>query len=427
MHPSHPIRAALVAALVTCASANAAPVTLRVQAAAEPNGNTSTPAIAGDGRSVVFRSSATNFGAGTLFAYATGKGTITALAPTANAPVFDPSVSTDGSIVAFETGANNLGNDMDSGFADVFVLDRGTGTFQLASRGFGFIAPDGGSGNPAVSGDGRYVAFDSLASNLVAPSTTANRRHIFVYDRQIQLVELVTHAGDDPLVEGNKPSASLEPSAFSADGSKLVFTSEAENIAPVFLGNVQDVFVMTRDPSTRQMTYETVNRSAAGEVGNLSSSRGSISANGRYVVFRTGANNILPPNGSPSDLYVRDLPFNTLRAVPLPAGFMSCDRARVADSGDVVMRCAPIAPATAQQVFVAPANGSAPRLLSAALGGGAGNASSGESFTISADGAIVALESAATDLVPGDLNVAIDTFLIGEPGALDRLFSDGFE
>ena len=410
----------------------AAPVTVRIEGASgEPNGQSVTPAVAADGRHVVFASSATNFdplAESSLYLHDLAERTVTALVPDANDGMMKPSISADGRYVAFESAATNLTSEMDSSFADVYLLDRESGAVELVSRGFGFIAPNSRSINAAVSGDGRFVAFTSLANNLVAPTTTASREHVYFADRTTGgLVELVTRSPDTS-EEGDKPAEALEPTAYSRDGTRLVFTTAAENIAPVNAGNSFDVFVMRYDPTSRGRSYEMVNRGADGTLGNLSSSRGSISPNGRYVVFRTGANNILPPNGSPSDFYVRDLASGTLVAVPLPPGYGSCVRARVADDADVLMQCAPVTGnGTAEQVFfIAGATGT-PVLASAAIGGAPGAMSSGQGLALDASGDLAAFSSFAPDLVAGDTNGASDVFLRAEPGVLDRLFADGFE
>ena len=78
-------------------------------------------------------------------------------------------------------------------------------------------------------------------------------------------------------------------------------------------------------------------------------------------------------------------------------------------------------------LLVAPFNGSAPRLVTRNIVGSAGNQSSANTFAISADGGVVAFESASTDLIWIDTNNNTDVFISGEPDVLDRLFNNGFE
>jgi Tol biopolymer transport system component len=421
-------RFALVLAFVA-PLALAEPLTLRVQDPQfQPNSASGLPAVSANGKVVAFTSGANNLVAdpttGGLFIYDLVADRIDALMPYGNA--FSPSISADGRYIAFVTSSDDLAPGIDSQYNDILRVDRQDGSFARVTRAFGGLPANYPSESPAISGDGRWVAFASTASNLVAPSTTPGRRHIYLADMSNGFVELLSRSGG--FVEGDRDSLAMEPNAMSSDGTRLVFASGAENIAPVFAGNVSDVIVMTRDLQTGAVSYQNVNRSVAGEVGTLSSDRGSISPNGRFVVFRTAAANILAGRPGDSDLFVRDLDANTLRAVRLPAGFDACSRARVSNLGDVLMQCAPGAPATALQVFLAPADGGAPRLLSVDwIDREAGQGSAGQSFTFSADGTLVALESQSNDHIPDDTNLAADVFLVAEPEVFDRLFSDGFE
>lgn len=405
------------------------PLTVRVQDPLfQPNASSGAPAVSANGNVVAFVSAATNLvedaTTGALFTYDRVVDRIDALMPYGGAQ--SPSISADGRYVAFVTDANGLAPGVDSSYFEVMRVDRGNGSFARVAPGFGGTAPNGPSEAPAISRDGRWVAFTSLANNHVSPATTVGRRQIYLTDMQSGAVQLVTRSASGQ--EGDRDALALEPNAISSDGRRLVFTTAAENVAPVFAGNVSDVIVMTRDLEAGTATYQNVNRSLAGAVGTLSSDRGSISPNGRYVVFRTAATNILATGPGDSDLFVRDLDANSLRVVRLPQGFNSCGRGRVNDRGDVLMQCAPVPPATALQAFVAPANGAAPTLVTRDWADGTpGTGSSGQNFTFSADGGLVAVESQSTDLVPVDTNSASDLFLVAEQGVFDRLFADGFE
>jgi Tol biopolymer transport system component len=424
-------RTQLASVLALCLAAPcalAAPVTQRLQSGAEPNGTSATPAVSADGTVVAFVSIANNLVAdpttGSLYAYDLATRGFSALLPYGQAQT--PTISQDGRYVAFTTDANGLAPGIDSQFSDILRVDRSDGSITRATRGFGGVGANGPSETPAISGDGRWVAFTSLANNLVAPSTTANRRHIYLTDMSNGFVELVTRSPD--FAEGDKDAQALEANAMASDGNRLVFTTGAENVAPVFAGNVSDVIVRTRDPQSGTVTYQNVNRSVAGAVGTQSSSRGTLSPNGRYVAFRSSATNIVTNQAGDSDLFVRDLQLDTLRALPAPPGFSACNRARVTDFGDVLMQCAPDAGSTALQLFFVPATGGAPRLVTRASGTTTGgNGSSGQSFTLDASGVVIALESAATNLVAQDGNVVNDVFVVAESALLDGLFRDGFE
>jgi Tol biopolymer transport system component len=421
---------AVAMSLTIVASVQATPITLRIQGpAGEPNGSSGSPAVSADGRSVAFRSNATNLpvnpAGGSLFVFDVGTRGITSLTPSANGSSDRASISADGRYIAFETQATNIGTGGVNGEGtDIMRIDRQSGEILRASRGVGGIAANAGSSIPAISADGRYVAFTSYATNLVTPAPTGGLGHVYLMDFNTGVISLLDQTAQG--VYANKDTAALEANAMSSDGTRIVFSTEAENLTTVNIGNVGDVLVRTRNPGTGAVTFENVNRNAAGAVGTLSSSRGSISPNGRYVVFRSQAPNITPVP-SMSGLYVRDLNANALATVALPVGYNTCDRARVNDLGDVLMQCSPLAPATAIQLHYAPRDGSSPRLVSRNIVGTAGNQSSSFGFTMSGDGGVIGFESAATDLISVDQNVSPDVFVAGEPGVLDRLFADGFE
>ncbi len=184
-------------------------------------------------------------------------------------------LSADGRYVAFESTAFNLVPGL--GFSPhVYVRDRASGITELVSRppdGH----PNGTSRAPDISADGRYVAFVSNASNLV-PGDTNDRRDVFVRDRVASHVERVSVASGGAQASGN----SWEP-AISADGRYVAFTSEAFNLVPGDTNGERDVFVHDR------YTHETtrVSLSPEGLQMDGESSYPALSATGRYVAFQS--------------------------------------------------------------------------------------------------------------------------------------------
>jgi PKD repeat protein len=211
------------------------------------------------------------------------------------------SISADGRYVAFESEASNLvSNDNNNSF-DIFVHDRETSQTTRVS-----VASDGTEANSdsyfsSLSADGRYLAFGSWASNLVVGDTN-NIADIFVLDRQTGETTRVSVASDGTeanfLVEGVGPTAVI-----SADGQYVAFDSSANNLVTGDNNDVSDVFVHNRE--TGETSRVSVN--SEGAEGNGWSWYPSISANGRYISFSSTASNLVPgdTNDQP-DVFIHD-------------------------------------------------------------------------------------------------------------------------
>jgi Tol biopolymer transport system component len=157
-----------------------------------------------------------------------------------------PSISADGRYVAFGSGASNLAPGDTNNERDVFLHDRESGATTRVS-----VASDGAQGNsrsgaPAISADGRYVAFGSGASNL-APGDTNNAWDVFLHDRQSGATTRVSVASDG--TQGNNDSVQFYP-VISADGRYVSFESGASNLAPGDTNNAWDVFLHERSPES---------------------------------------------------------------------------------------------------------------------------------------------------------------------------------
>ncbi len=154
---------------------------------------------------------------------------------TGNGGSFNPAVSDDGNIVVFRSEASNLVAGDTNGRWDIFVRDRSAGTTTRVS-----IASDGSQANhnsmdAAVSADGRFVVFRSLASNLV-PEDSNNRADIFVHDRQSRQTAIVSRP---PGGQADGHSANPMP---SGDGLWIAFESDASNLIVGDTNRVRDIF-----------------------------------------------------------------------------------------------------------------------------------------------------------------------------------------
>jgi len=216
---------------------------------------------------------------------------------------FSSSISADGRFVAFSSSASSILPGDTNDEPNIFVRDRLTNTTTLVSVDSAGNSADDFSYNPSISGDGRFVAFYSSASNL-RPGDTKNRSgNIFVRDRLTNTTTLVSvDSAGNP---GNSGSGS--PS-ISGDGRFVAFTSDASNLVPGDTNSEPgivgtDIFV--RDTLTNTTTRVSVD--SAGTQGNSYSSSPSISADGRFVAFDSSSSNLVPGDANyTDDIFVVD-------------------------------------------------------------------------------------------------------------------------
>lgn len=336
----------------------------------EANGFSVFPSISADGRYVAFYSRATNFipddtnGGFDVFIHdmLTGSTTRVSVASDGtegNAGSTDPSITADGRYVAFRSGASNLIPDDTNGTSDTFVHDMLTGSTTRIS-----VASDGTQGDlesvsiPSISADGRYVAFQSRATNLVANDTNGGY-DAFVHDTLTGSTTRVSVASDG--TQGNESSGAP---FISANGRYVAFNSGSSNLVPDDTNGFPDNFV--HDILTGVTTRVSV--ASDGTQGNESSAQGAtMSGDGRYVAFQSLATNVVPndTNGG-HDVFVRDMLTSVTTRISVDAN------------------------------------------------GVEGNGISTDP-AISADGRYIAFASRATNFVPNDTNGAKDIFLTQNP------------
>ena len=161
---------------------------------------------------------------------------------------FYPSVSADGRYIAFESYATNLVPGDTNGVANVFVRDLQTSATTQVSVDSAGLQGNGDSLFASITADGRYVAFHSLATNLVAGDTNGVD-DIFVHDRDTGVTERVSVSSGG--VEGDNNS---QIPSISADGRYVAFRSDATNLVVGDTNSVLDVFVHDRDTGARPVS-----------------------------------------------------------------------------------------------------------------------------------------------------------------------------
>jgi len=388
----------------------------------EGNGASFSPSISEDGRYMAFDSAASNLVPGDtnghedVFVRDRVAGTTERVSAATdgtqgNGWSGSPSGSADGRYVAFESRASNLfpGDANDS--TDVFVRDRVAGTTELVSVATNGVPGNGGSHGPSISPDGRYVAFWSSASNLVLDDTNG-ASDIFVRDRVTRTTERVSVASNGTQGNGSSLSGSISP-----DGRYVAFVSWATNLAPGDTNGHRDVFVRDRLAGAT----ERVSVATDGTQGDSWSEAPSISADGRYVAFSSFASNLAPgdTNGY-EDVFVRDRVAGTTERVSIAADgtqgngpsymtSISANGRYVAFVG-IASNLVPGDTNDSRDVFVRDRMTGTTERVSVAVDGTQGNDTS-QSPSMSADGRQLGFNSFANNLVPGDTNGVPDVFV----------------
>ena len=367
---TRPVLVAVLACLATATAAIAQPTTRTERVSERSNGVEGNDdsfwcAISGDGNFVGFTSRASNLigadrnDATDVFLYNRESGapefvSIRSTGTQANRSSEAPSLSHTGRYVAFTTSASNLAIKGDhNGVADVFVYDRNEGRTNRASIRSDLREANGASYDPSISGNGRFVAFTTTASNLAVKGDNNGDADVFVHDRTTLKTNRVSISSK--LKEGN--SSSFSPS-ISGDGRMVAFASYANNLVRRDTNRGADIFVYNR--STRKTIRVSI--ASDGTQANGESSAPMISADGGFVAFHSSASNLVENDTNRStDVFVHDL--------------SSGETTRVSR-------------------------------------GMASSEANGESFipAISGDGRYVAFQSAASNLVPGDTNGTPNTY-----------------
>jgi len=319
----------------------------------------------------------------------------------------DPTISAGGRYVAFDSYASNLVPGDTNGVWDSFVRDRATGTTRRVSVSSDGAEGNASSGNASISADGRFVAFGSMASNL-APGEMSG---VFVHTLATGRTERVSVSSSGVPGTGETP-------AISSDGRYVAFASSFPYVTKDTNSNY-DVDVYVRDRV--QHTTRRISVSSNGEQSNGFSGHPAISADGRYVAFDSYASNLVPNDTGTWDVFVRDRLRRTTEKVSVNVHGRRSNGASMGQqaisangryvaftsgSSDLVPRD------TNDQidVFVRDRVNGTTRRVSVTRRGGNGNNWSHEP-TISSGGRYVVFSSSASNLVPSDTNGHIDVFV----------------
>ena len=303
--------------------------TVRVSSAddgTQGDGNSSNPSISGDGTIVAFQSDADNLVAGDtnastdVFIESPQSQQIALLSQTpdgtiGNGASYDVSISRDFEEAVFVTKATNLFPDSQPNFSNVVEEDLLTGQITLVSAGASGTQGTGDATDPSISDDGRYVTFLSDAPDLL-PGDTSGQNDVYVKDLVTGTLTRISVG-----LNGAAPDGDSSQPQISGDGSTIVFASTADNLVAGDTNGVADVFVANRATGAITLVSQ-----SAGVQGNSLSEDPSISDNGQYVAFASYSNNLVPTdNNGHEDVFIADLQAGTMTLISQTPGAGGAD------------------------------------------------------------------------------------------------------
>ena len=384
------------------------------------------PAISADGNSVAFVEFTTNDAGGQtsdVYVKNLTSGTLTLASASAtgvdgDGPSTHPAISADGTIVAFSSTADNLVPATTSGGGDIYEKNLTTGAITLVSANSSGVGGDGDSDNPTISADGTKIAFDSTSDDLVAGDQN-QAGDVFVADLSANTITRVSTDGAGGEANGVSYDAHLTP-----DGSQVVFTSAATNLVDGDTNAQADVFLKNLSTGAIARVDTAADESQAVD----GASAGTISPAADEVAFATDSGNLVAgDDNNLSDVFVKTLASGTVQLLSTGSSVnigatgnstLATSHTQISDDGRYVVYTSSAANLVAGSDANGPATdvywydtqtGQTVRVSSADDGTQGDASSSGPS--ISGDGTIIAFQSDADNLIPGDTNNATDVFI----------------
>lgn len=316
-----------------------------------------------------------------------------------------PSVSGDGRLIAFQSLATNLVPGT-NGFGHVYVFDRSTSTTSLASVSTSGQQGNGESRTPSISADGRIVCFTSRATNLV-PGGTNGWDQVVCRDLATGQTTLVSVNSSGE--QGDQSSYCVN-SAISSDGRFVAFTSNARNLVMDDTNFSSDVFVHDRVA----MTTRRVSVASGGVQAFGHSSFGSISGDGARVAFLSESHSLDPAVtfGFTQGAFIHDSGSNETRFIsyngmPAPSAWFSyVSHPSISQDGNSVAFTA-----SNSAVYVRNLQAATTARIDVGTAGDPSNMASAVWTGISANGRFVTFQCLGNNLVPSDANGTYDVFV----------------
>jgi len=415
-----------------------AQITTRVSvssAGVQANGSSTSPSISSDGQVVAFDSAATNLVTldtnivRDVFRHDRTVGTTVRVSVNSSGARGSgtsslPVISGNGQVIAFVSSAANLVSGDTNGVLDIFAHDVMAGLTVRVSVSSSGTQGDGHSTLASISADGRFIAFESQATNLV-PGDTNGFSDIFVRDLATGVVERISVDSFGSQSNGESYDPSL-----SGNGRFVAFTSHATSLGVVDTNEVSDVYVFDR----LNAAVVRASVSTGGLQGNSGSESPAVSHDGRYVTFSSTATTLVTEDtNNRADIFVRDTTTNLTSRVSIAAAGHQNSGTSSAPSissdgqlitylsvnGNVLQSGTP-----SDWILAGPSGAVLLRVGTASGGALSGSASS---LTLSGSGTLVAFASSGASLVSSDTNGAEDVFVsdFGAPPSVAYCLGDG--
>ena len=322
-----------------------------------------------------------------------------------------PAISQDGRYIVYHSNAPNLIPGDTNNTQDIFLYDRLTRMTERVSLGVGGVQSNNRSGFADLSSDGRYIIFHSEATNLV-PNDTNNAWDIYFRDRQTGQFERISVTST-----GQQANATSIFPDISGGGRFITFYSEATNLVPNDTNGVEDVFLHDRLTGITERISVTTN----GVQSNGASIFPNISNDGRYIVYESDGNNLVPNDtNNATDIFLYDRLNQTTQRISLNSaeeqGNGNSSYAIIAANNRHVTYVSfasnmdPADPNTIGDIYVRDLVAGTTELISPGLNNQPSNGNSHYSV-ISDDGRFIAYHSESSNLVPNDTNSTPDVFL----------------
>lgn len=396
------------------------------------NGSSLNPSITPDGRYIVYDSSAQNLISGKtiygnqVYVYdrVTGENHLVSQNSSGQpgnrvSEAYDArnSISADGRYVVFGSYATNLHPDKKNSHFQIFLWDRDTGDIDLVSRGINDQEVNNDCFDPAISGDGRYISYNALATNVV-PNDTNGRNDAILYDRETKSTIRAN------LVKGLQSTqmTALKDHALSFDGRYLVMRTGHTRIDSPSGAKAICVYDRITDDHTAIDMSSSGERSDNPDSSTVINVEPAMADNGRYVAFSSLSTNLIPnDNNSSRDIFVRDMEAGTTTRVSVGSDGTesNSDSIRPFISSDGRFVCFVSTSTNLSQndsdwdkdIYMHDSETGETILVSQSMDGNAGNGDSTKP-AVSADGQWVVFDSYADNLVPDDTNMHDDIFLV---------------